>query len=248
VHWLIDLRKQIHLVNLKKQIIRMTFNEVWQHTFLMVSFTVLGITGFALRYSDAFWVRWFFGWEGGFPLRGIIHRVAAVIFVFTVIWHVLYLTTARGHHFLRDIFPDKSDLSQFTQTMRYNLGLTKDRPRFRRFSYVEKAEYWALVWGSVTMVITGFFLWFDNIAVHWFPKGFLDVVLVVHFYEAWLAVLAIAIWHMYSTIFSPGVYPMNPSWFTGRIPEDVYRHEHPDDPAVDESPESSSPDKEGAAH
>jgi len=133
-------------------------------------FTVLGLTGFALRYSDAFWVRWFFGWEGGFPLRGIIHRVAAVIFVFTVIWHVLYLTTARGHHFLRDIFPDKSDLNQFTQTMRYNLGLTKDRPRFRRFSYVEKAEYWALVWGSVTMVITGFFLWFDNIAVHWFPR------------------------------------------------------------------------------
>ncbi len=228
IHWLIDLRKQIHLVNLQKQVKRMTFNEVWQHAFLMISFVVLAVTGFSLRYSDAFWVQWLFGWEGGFPLRGIIHRVAAVIFVFTIVWHILYLTTARGHRFLSDVFPAKQDFGQFLHMLRYNLGLKKDRPRFGRFTYIEKAEYWALVWGSVLMVITGFFLWFDNIAVQWFPKGFLDIMLVIHYYEAWLAVLSIFIWHMYSTIFSPSVYPMNPSWYTGKMPEDMYRHEHPE--------------------
>jgi cytochrome b subunit of formate dehydrogenase len=229
VHWLIDLRKQIHLVNLKKQVTRMTYNEVWQHTFLMITFGVLAITGFSLRFSDAFWVQWLFGWEGGFPLRGIIHRVAAVIFVFTIIWHLLFLTTRRGHGFLRDVFPMVSDGRQFVESVLYNLGVRKERPQFGRFSYIEKAEYWALVWGSILMVITGFFLWFDNIAVHWFPKGFLDVVLVIHYYEAWLAVLSILIWHMYSTVFSPTVYPMNPSWYTGKMPLDVYRHEHPED-------------------
>ena len=173
----------------------------------------LVITGFALRFSDAFWVHWLFGWEGGFPLRGIIHRAAAVVFVITVIWHVAYLTTRRGHIFLRDIFPQQQDLSHFIQMMKYNLGLTSKRPAAGRFSYVEKAEYWALVWGSVVMIITGFFLWFDNIAVHWFPKGFLDIMLVIHYYEAWLAALAILVWHMYSTVFSPDVYPMNPSWY-----------------------------------
>jgi len=77
------------------------------------------------------------------------------------------------------------------------------------------------------MIITGFFLWFDDIAILFFPKGFLDVMLVVHFYEAWLASLAILIWHMYSTIFSPAVYPMNPSWLNGKMPEEFYKHEHP---------------------
>jgi cytochrome b subunit of formate dehydrogenase len=228
IHWLIDLRKQIHLVNLKKQVQRMNFNEVWQHTFLMITFVTLAVTGFSLRFSDAFWVQWLFGWTGGFPLRGIIHRVAAVVFVFSVMWHVLYLTTARGHNFVRDIFPVKKDFRQFLNMLKYNLGLSKNRPRFGRFSYVEKAEYWALVWGSILMIITGFFLWFDNIAVQWFPKGFLDVMLVMHYYEAWLAVLSIAIWHLYSTIFNPVVYPMNPSWFTGKMPADMYYHEHPE--------------------
>lgn len=230
VHWLVDLRKQIHNVNRKKQLVRMNWNEVWQHTFLMVSFIVLVITGFALRFSDAFWVQWLFGWEGGFPLRGIIHRVAAVVLVFTAVWHIMYLTTTRGHHFFVDIFPSKEDFRQFLHMISYNLGLRKDRPRFGRFSYVEKAEYWALVWGTVMMVGTGILLWFDNYAVQFFPKGFLDVMLVIHYYEAWLAFLAILIWHLYSTVFSPLVYPMNPSWYTGKMPADMYEEEHPDDP------------------
>ncbi len=249
VHWLIDLRKQVHLVNDRPQVRRMTLNEVWQHTFLMVSFVVLALTGFALRFSDAFWVQWIFGWEGGFPLRGIIHRVAASIFVITVIWHMAYLTTRRGHYFLRDIFPVKNDFQLFWKMIRYNLGLDKERPRFARFSYIEKAEYWALVWGSIVMMISGFFLWFENVAVHWFPKGFLDVMLVVHYYEAWLAVLSIFVWHMYSTIFSPDVYPMNPSWYTGRMPLAVYRREHPADPMLEHlRPDEPDHDLEDKRH
>lgn len=257
VHWLIDLRKQIQKVNLKKQIQRMTYGEVWQHTFLMITFVVLAVTGFSLRFSGAFWVQWLFGWEGGFPLRGIIHRVAAVLFILTVFWHILFLTTRRGYRFLSDIFPVPKDITLFKETMLYNIGRRRERPRFGRFSYVEKAEYWALVWGSLVMIASGFFLWFDNIAVHWFPKGSLDVMLVVHYYEAWLAVLSIAIWHLYSTVFSPEVYPMNPSWFTGKMPLEWYRHEHPDDPALraleaqdkppegDEPPANTPPAKDG---
>jgi len=77
------------------------------------------------------------------------------------------------------------------------------------------------------MIVTGLMLWFDNWFIQLLPKGFLDVALVVHYYEAWLATLAIAVWHLYSTVFSPHVYPMNPSWLTGYMPESMYRHEHP---------------------
>jgi hypothetical protein len=84
------------------------------------------------------------------------------------------------------------------------------------------------------MLLTGILLWFEEIAVSWFPKGALDVIVVIHYYEAWLATLSILIWHMYSTVFSPSVYPMNPSWIDGKMPLDVYRHEHCDDPEIKE--------------
>ena len=227
LHWIIDLRKQIKALSKGEQIRRMTYNELWQHNFLMVSFILLVISGFALRFSDSGWVQWLFGWEGGFPFRGILHRVAGVVLMFTAVWHMLYLTTARGRQFLRDMIATWEDVRQIFQLIGYNLGVSKEKPRFGRFSYIEKAEYWALVWGTAIMAVTGLLLWFDNLVVVWVPKGVLDVMLVIHYYEAWLATLAILVWHMYSTVFSPGVYPMNPSWLTGKMPRDMFKHEHP---------------------
>ena len=92
IHWLIDLRKQIKLVMARKQLVRMRMDEVWQHTALMLTFIVLVITGFALRFSEAWWVKFLFGWEGGFPVRGVIHRVAAVLFMLSAVWHLIFLS------------------------------------------------------------------------------------------------------------------------------------------------------------
>jgi cytochrome b subunit of formate dehydrogenase len=234
VHWLIDLWRQVKNVRSKPQFRRMTPNEVGQHALLTVTFIVLVVTGFSLRYKQSWWVDWMFGWEGGFPLRGQIHRFAATLFVGAVVWHVLYLFTSRGKQFVKDMWPQMTDFRQFFHMIGYNLGLRGDKACFGRFSYVEKAEYWALVWGSVVMLLTGILLWFEEIAVSWFPKGALDVIVVIHYYEAWLATLSILIWHMYSTVFSPSVYPMNPSWIDGKMPLDVYRHEHCDDPEIKE--------------
>lgn len=228
VHWIIDLLRQIVLVMKKPQVRRMWTDEVWQHTLLMVSFTVLVITGFALRYGDSWFAGFLFGWDYGFTVRGIIHRVAAGVLIISTLWHVLYLFSRRGQRFLKDMLPNFSDFTQFIQRILYNLGLSKKEPRFKRFSYVEKAEYWALVWGNVVMISTGILLWFDNFFVDILPKGFLDVALVIHFYEAILATLAILIWHLYSTVFNPHVYPMNPSWLTGKMPKGMFEHEHPD--------------------
>jgi cytochrome b subunit of formate dehydrogenase len=157
----------------------------------------------------------------------VIHRGAAIAFMLTILWHALYLTTRRGRNFLADMMPIRNDLTFMVQRLLFNLGLRRQSPPFDRFSYVEKAEYWALVWGTVIMVITGFMLWFDNWFIQLVPKGFLDVALVVHYWEAWLATLAILVWHLYSTVFQPGIYPMNPSWLTGTMPEGMYAHEHP---------------------
>jgi cytochrome b subunit of formate dehydrogenase len=228
LHWVIDLFR--HLVNIatrRPQILRLHIDEVVQHALLAATFITLTVSGFALRYDQGFMARFFFGWEGGFEVRGILHRAAAVAFMGTTLWHILFLFSPRGRKFAKDMMPVPRDFQFFLRRILYNLGL---RPRWeciQRFNYVEKAEYWGLVWGTIIMVTTGLMLWFDNWFIQFLPKGVLDIALVIHFWEAWLAALTIFVWHFYSVIFHPSVYPMNPSWITGHMPEDMYEHEHP---------------------
>jgi cytochrome b subunit of formate dehydrogenase len=228
LHWVIDLIR--HLVNIsttRPQVRRMRADEVAQHAFLAFSFIVLVISGFALVYDQGFMTRFFFGWEGGFAVRGIVHRASAVLFMLTVLWHIIFLMTPRGRKYFKDMLPIERDFRFFLRRILYNLGLGPRMECIQRFNYVEKAEYWALVWGTAVMIVTGLLLWFDNWFIHFLPKGVLDVALVVHFWEAWLATLAIFVWHFYSVIFHPHVYPMNPAWITGTMPESMYEHEHP---------------------
>jgi cytochrome b subunit of formate dehydrogenase len=206
---------------------RMRPDEVVQHALLALSFVSLVISGFALRYDQGFISQFFFGWEGGFEVRGTLHRIWAVVFMITVAWHVIFLTTQRGRAFMRDMMPVRRDFQFFVRRMLHNLGLRPPMKAIQRFNYVEKAEYWALVWGTVVMIATGMMLWFDNWFIQFLPKGVLDVALVIHFWEAWLASLAVLVWHLYSVIFHPHVYPMNPSWITGNMPDDMYELEHP---------------------
>ena len=155
-------------------------------------------------------------------------------FIFCCVWHIWYLFTHRGRRTLRDMILAKRDFADIKNNALFFLGARAERPRFARFSYMEKAEYWAVVWGGVIMGVTGIMLWFDNYFVErWkLPKGILDVMLVIHYYEAWLATLAILVWHGYSVIFSPHVYPTNPAWIAGRMPKDMYADEHPEGPKL----------------
>jgi len=194
------------------------------------------ISGFSLRFSEAWWVLALFGWGegGGFLIRGTVHRTAGVVFMICSAWHVAFLFGHRGRRLLRDMLPDFRDLGDLKDNAQYFLGRREQGARFRRFGYVEKAEYWALIWGGMVMTLTGSLLWFDNYFVsQWgLPTGVLDVVQVIHYYEAWLATLAIVVWHGYSVMFNPRVYPMNPAWVTGKMPRDMYLHEHPDAPRL----------------
>jgi cytochrome b subunit of formate dehydrogenase len=209
--------------------LRMTVSERIQHTLLVLSFAVLVATGFALRYPEAWLVESLKRFGGAaFDLRGIIHRVAGVVMVLASLYHLYYLAfTARGRQFFRDILPRRGDLGDVVGAVRYYAGLTPHRPAFGRFSYIEKSEYWALVWGTAVMAGTGVILWFQDPFIALISKLGWDVARTVHFYEAVLATLAILVWHLYFVIFNPDVYPMNMAWFTGTISEAEMEEEHP---------------------
>jgi cytochrome b subunit of formate dehydrogenase len=207
--------------------LRMSLSERMQHALLATSFITLVYTGFALKFPESWPFAWLAGLETGAAWRSLIHRGAALVMILACVWHLLYLPTRRGRQFLLDMLPRVSDAKEAIQNIGYLLGLRAEPPRCDRFSYIEKAEYWALVWGSVIMTATGFALWFETDFLMRLPLWLLDVATLVHYYEAWLAALAILVWHFYYVIFNPDVYPMNWTWLTGKISEAMMRHEHP---------------------
>jgi len=130
--------------------------------------------------------------------------------------HVISLiASAKLRRHWRGLWPARRDATEGVFMFGYNLGLTKNRPQTAEHSYVEKAEYWAVVWGAAVMIVSGAILWATNYTLAWMPKIVLDVATSVHFYEAVLATLAIVVWHFYSVIFDPDVYPLDSAAITG---------------------------------
>jgi cytochrome b subunit of formate dehydrogenase len=205
---------------------RMTANQRWQHLILLSSFIVLVITGFALRFPNS-WIAALLGNGNGEKLRSVIHRVAGVILIGAGFYHVFYLAMAReGRRLILDIAPRPKDAFDAWATMRYYLGMGGEKPKFGRFNYAEKAEYWALVWGTGLMAVTGVMMWAKVWVGDLLARWWVDVATAIHFYEAILATLAIAVWHFYQVFFDPDVYPMNWAWWDGKMPVEQYRHEH----------------------
>ena len=104
-----------------------------------------------------------------------------------------------------------------------HLGLGGERPTFGMFGYAEKMEYWAFMWGTVVMAVTGLLLWAQNLSLRYFPTWVMDAATAAHWYEAILATLSILVWHWYLVIFDPDVYPMDLAWLTGKAPADHIR-------------------------
>jgi cytochrome b subunit of formate dehydrogenase len=199
---------------------RFVLSERLQHIALTVTFIVLAYSGFARRFPESWWTSPFRLFDSPADVRALVHRVAAGFFIALCACHVWFIfLTRRGKEQLNELKPRFQDFKDLTCVAKYNIGISKNRPEFKRFSYIEKSEYWALVWGSVIMIITGLALVFVNVTLKYFPLWVSELVTAIHFYEAILATLAIAIWHLYWTIFDPNVYPMNWSWITGRSAE-----------------------------
>ncbi len=212
-----------------KRYVRMTLNERIQHGVLAAAFVTLVVTGFMLKFPDAWWVAPIRAWSAKlFAIRGTAHRIAGATLIAAGLYHLYYiLFVPRGRQLLRDLRPRLLDVHEVGGVARYYLGLAREKPRFGRFSYIEKAEYWALIWGSVVMGATGIILWFNNYFIGLFTLLGWDVSQAVHYYEAILATLAILVWHFYFTIFSPSVYPMNTSWIRGTLTEEEMAEDHP---------------------
>lgn len=204
--------------------LRLTLSERIQHAILLITFFTLAISGFALKFKWS--IPWFESGEEEVVRRGI-HRVAAILFVIVSIYHIYYLIfTKRGREWIRYMFPSLKDIKDVIGALLHYLGLG-EHPKFDRFSYIEKAEYYALIWGSVIMIVTGFVMWFETEVMKYLPLWFVDVCTMIHYYEAILATLAIFVWHLYHVLIKPGAHKTNIAFIAGKLSEEEMEEEHP---------------------
>ena len=161
---------------------------------------------------------------GGIETVRIIHRIAATIFILEIVYHLVYLGyKAYVHRIGMSMLPGIQDVRDGIQSVLFNIGIAKSRPKAGRYSFDEKLEYWAMVWGSVIMILTGLALWNPIATTSALPGQFVPAAKAAHGAEAVLAFLGILVWHIYHV----HLRSFNKSMFTGKLTRQEMEHEHP---------------------
>jgi formate dehydrogenase gamma subunit len=208
----------------KNWYLRFTISERVEHWIFITSFIILGITGMVQRYSELPISKWIVTVVGGIENLRLIHHAAAVVTMLIVIYHIgalgyrVYVNRAR-----LTMLPVLNDVTNVYYALLYYFGLRKDPPQQGRYTFEEKLEYWAVVWGTMIMAITGFMMWNPIATTRILPGQFIPAAKVAHSLEAVLAILAILIWHFYHVL----VRHLNKSMFSGKISEKEMLHDHP---------------------
>ena len=222
------IRKKRQEVKLSRTYTRFRPFEVYQHALLILSFFTLVITGFALKFPQALWVQGLSAIGLSEELRALIHRAAAIVLiVISLIQLGYFIFNKNGRKDLFKMLPKITDITGFWKNIRFHMGKILERPKFGRWDYTEKAEYLALIWGTAVMVATGLILWFPEFFMGFLPAWIFEVAEIIHYFEAWLATLAIIIWHWFFVIYHPEKYPMSVTWMDGKITEEELKHHHP---------------------
>ncbi len=213
-----------------RQIKRFELQQILQHATLMVSFTLLVITGLPMKFNTWAISEWWVSLWGGISNVRNVHHAAAYVMVALCIYHLGYIfssTVIAKKPFPSAMIPSYKDFVNLYNEILYFFGLKHQVPQFDRFNWREKFDYWAIFWGIPVMAGSGFILLFPVLATRFLPGWVVPVALTAHSHEAVLALGWIFLVHVFFNHFSPGVFPLNKSIFTGKVPEERYKREHP---------------------
>ena len=195
-----------------------------QHIVFLVSFTLLGFTGLPQKFPLSPISIGLFDLLGGVETARLIHHTSAIVMMIVSVIHVLDVTYRVL--VLRtpiSMIPWINDLQHVIHDVQYYLGFKKHKAYYGRYSYAEKMEYLALIWGTVVMGLTGFMMWNPISTLRILPGEAVPAAKAAHGGEALLAVLAIIIWHFYHV----HIKHLNKSMFTGKLSREEMEHEHP---------------------
>jgi cytochrome b subunit of formate dehydrogenase len=203
------------------------------HGLLMLSFLGLSLTGLPLLFAESPWAPRMAAVFGGYGVTGVLHRACALLMIATFSTHLARLLhrlyVKKEYRILwgpDSLVPQPSDLVQMLQHLRYFVGLGP-RPRFDRYTYWEKFDYWAVFWGMGIIGTSGLMLWFPRVAAKIVPGWLFNIAFVVHGEEALLATAFIFTVHFFNGHLRPEKFPMDTVIFTGRVTAEELKHERP---------------------
>jgi cytochrome b subunit of formate dehydrogenase len=203
------------------------------HLLLIVSFLIQGATGLARLYIETSWgqrLAWVFG---GYEACRTIHIYVGIVLLCLFAAHILYvLSKITWKNFPRCLFtPDSilllpKDIKDLFHHIRWFFGKA-EAPRFDRWGYWEKFDYWAVFWGIPVLGITGLLLAYPLAASRIIPGWGLNVALWVHRIEAILAMVHVFTIHFFIAHLRRHNFPMDRTIFEGSADFEAMRHEKP---------------------
>jgi len=212
----------------KTKIRRFSTFRIAEHWMIILSSVVLFATGLCQRFWHVDSAQWFILKMGGIDNVRLVHRYMGLFFTFEILLHVgVAVGGVATRKWDSSMFITRDDLVASIHNIRYYFGLENHAARCDRYDYMEKFEYWTILIGGFLMIISGAILWLPTMVTRILPGEIIPAAKVLHSNEALLIFLINAIWHIYNSIFSPDVFPLDTSIFTGYISRDRMMREHP---------------------
>jgi len=205
---------------------RFDLNQRIQHVWLFTTMTILAITGFAQMNYES-WGRLIILPMGGLQVSMDIHLLTAFFLGVLIVYHFAFYTAkylvqrARGEHPYLPIIIGLGDAKDLVQNMKYILLGRGSEPRYGKYDYAQKFDYWGIYWGTTILVAPGVILWIFG------GTAFGGLPFIFHTDEAMLAVLFLFVFHFYQTHFNPKAFPVNGVFLSGTMSEGEMREDHP---------------------
>jgi len=214
---------------------RFSLPQRYLHGVLAATFLGLAFTGLPLRFSNAPWAMTLSNAVGGFGAIIFFHKFCAAALTVAFLIHVanlVYRLAARREYGLvwgsNSMVPNLKDIKDFFGNIKWFLGLGP-QPKFDRYAYWDKVDYWAVFWGMAIIGFSGYAMWFAPFFARFIPGSWLNIALLIHGEEAILAVGFIFTIHFFNTHLRPGNFPMDLTIFTGRLTEEELKEKHPEE-------------------
>ena len=194
---------------------------------------ILVLTGTTALFAESAWAPAVAAALGGAKALGLIHRVAAFLFIGIFLIHFVYVM----QKLLRDrkfrwfgpdsLIPNWKDLADCWGMFKWFVG-KGPRPLFERWAYYEKFDYWAVFWGVNVIGWSGLMLAFPHVTASYLPGWVFNVATLVHGEEAFLAAVFLFTVHFFNNHFRPDkLPPPDVVMFTGTQSLEEFRHDHP---------------------